>query len=98
MVLKNKKKFIRAILIIIGITIGIVLFMTGKSFSSQEITYKTVAVTAGDTLWNIAESEQKHNNYYKNNDIRDIILDIKNINNLGNSSLEVAQILEIPTY
>lgn len=98
MVIKNKKKFIRAILLIIGITIGTIIIMTNKSFSSQEISYKTIAITSGDTLWNIAEEEQKTNSYYKNNDIRDIIRDIKTINNLNNSSLEVAQTLEIPIY
>jgi len=98
MIVKNKKKFVRAILIIITLTVGLVLIMTSRSESHQEIIYKTVAVSSGETLWDIAEKEQKNNKYYKNNDIRDIILDIKDVNNLNNSNLKVNQTLEIPTY
>lgn len=98
MIIKNKKKFIRAILIIMVVTGGIVIFMTNISLSHQELTCKTVTVTSGDTLWNIAEKEKKSNSYYKNNDIRDIIIDLKAVNNLVSSNLIENQILEIPTY
>lgn len=98
MIIKNKKKFIRAILLILGISLGINLLITTNAFSHQELKYKTVAVVQGDTLWNIAEKEQKSNNYYKGKDIRDIIENIKTINKLKNSNLETGQSLEIATY
>lgn len=98
MVVKDKKKFIRGIIFIITITIGLVLLMTNVTLSHQEIKYKTVSVVSGDTLWKIAEKEQNKNAYYKNKDIRDIIEDIKEINNLETSSLKVNQALEIPIY
>ena len=98
MKIKNKKKFIRAILLILGISLGINLLITTNAFSHQELKYKTVAVVQGDTLWNIAEKEQKSNNYYKGKDIRDIIENIKTINKLKNSNLETGQSLEIATY
>ncbi len=98
MVVKNKKKFIRAIILITGIAIGLVLLMTSKTFSHQELKYKNISVIAGDTLWDIAKEEQLYNDYYKDYDIRDIMADIKQINNLESSSLKVAQKLEIPTY
>lgn len=98
MIVKNKKKFIRSILLIIGIASLIILIMTNKTLSHQEIEYKTVAVISGDTLWKIAEEEQKRNSYYRGNDIRDIIINIKAVNNLNSSNLEVNQILQIPTY
>lgn len=98
MIIKSKKKFVRAILLIIGITIGLVLVMTNKTFSHQEIKYKNVAVLSGDTLWDIAREEKDTNSYYDKNDIRDIIEDIKKINNLDSSNLKVNQVLAIPTY
>lgn len=98
MIVKNKKKFVKAILLIIVLTIGIVLIMTSEAFSHQEIKYKSVSVIYGDTLWDIAKIEQKNNEYYKEKDIRDIIQNIKNINNLTSSSLKEGQTLEIPIY
>ena len=98
MIIKNKKKFIRGIIILIGMVIGLVLIMTSKTLSHQEIKYKSISVISGDTLWDIAEEEQKNNTYYKGNDIRDIIQDIKIVNNLKTSDLKLDQTLEIPTY
>ena len=98
MIIKDRKKFLRGIALIIGITIVLIFIMTSKAFSHQEVTYKTVSVTYGDTLWDIAENEKKTNSYYKGCDIREIIHDIKQINNLENTYLSVNQILEIPIY
>ena len=98
MIIRDKKKFVRGILLIVAISISLVFIMTGKTFSHQEMKYKTVSVVFGDTLWDIAENEQKNNRYYKGNDIRDIIQNIKEINNLKSSELKANQILEIPTY
>lgn len=98
MIVKNKKKFVRGILIVICITVGLVLLMTNKTFSHQDMKYKTISVVPGDTLWKIAEKEQKNNTYYKDKDIRDVVENIKGINNLKTSNLNVEQILEIPTY
>lgn len=98
MIIKNKRKLIRGILIILGITLSLIILMTSQTLSHQEVKYKSVSVISGDTLWNIAEKEQKYNTYYEGNDIRDIISDIKAINSLTTNSLKVNQILEIPTY
>lgn len=98
MIIKSKKKLVRAIALIIGLTIGLVLIMTGNTFSHQDVTYKKVTVIPGDTLWEIAREEKESNDYYKDTDIRDIISDIKMVNNLKSSGLTVDQVLEIPTY
>ena len=98
MKIKSKKKFIRAIVLIIGIAMGINIIISGKTLSHEELKYKSVAVISGDTLWEIAKAEQESNRYYKNKDIRDIVESIKQLNNLKTSSLSVDQILEIPTY
>ena len=96
--IKNKKKFLRAILIIVGMLIFINFIVPDKSFSHQSIAYKNVSVQSGDTLWTIAKLEQEDNEYYEGKDLRDIIQDIKEVNNLSNSNLRVNQNLEIPTY
>lgn len=98
MVIKNWKKFLRAIFVIIGVIIFINLLIPDESFSHQEIEYKSVAVSNGDTLWTIAKTEQEENAYYNGKDIRDIVYNIKQVNNLKNSNLKINQILEIPTY
>ena len=58
--------------------------------------YSTIIITKGDTLWNIAKSNQKNNGYYKDKDIRYIINDIMKENNLSSSDIIVNQELLIP--
>lgn len=98
MIVKNRKKFVRAILLIVGVIVFINLLIADKSYSHQEIKYKTLSVLSGDTLWDIAKEEQETNTYYEGKDIRDIVQNIKSTNNLESSSLNVGQTLEIPTY
>lgn len=98
MKIKSKKKFVRAICLIIGIAALINIIISGKTLSHEELKYKSVSVISGETLWDIAKEEQESNRYYKDKDIRDIIENIKELNNLKSSSLTIDQILEIPTY
>lgn len=96
MKIKNVKKFIRGILIVLGI-IGILslIFVRGTlSYTTKE--YKTIFVKLGDTLWSIALDMQENNSYYKGKDIRYIVADLKNINNLSTSTLYINQELQIP--
>ena len=93
----NVKKFVRSIIVIIGIVFLIGLFLGNKSFSYGDTQYKSVYVENGDTLWSIAKYEQENNEYYKEKDIRDIIENIKYVNNLTSSTLENNQELNIPT-
>lgn len=96
MKIKNVKKFVRSILIILGIILSISLLISKASLSYKEIEYKTISVSSGDTLWTIAAYNQSSNDYYENKDIRYIINDIMKINNLENSSLTIGQELLIP--
>ncbi len=98
MIIVNKKKFFRGLLIIAGIIFFISIFFSNISFSHQDVTTKSIAVSKGDTLWSIAKVEQEQNNYYEGKDVRDIIQDIKQINNLQSSNLKTNQVLEIPTF
>lgn len=92
----NIKKFVRSILVILGIILALTLLISKATLSHKEIEYKTVYVSKGDTLWNIAKSNQVSNEYYKNKDVRYIINDLKKINNLENSNLNIDQELLIP--
>lgn len=97
MKIKNVKKFIRSILIILGIALAITLLISKATLSHKEVEYKTIYVSQGDTLWNIAKDNQMTNEYYKNKDVRYIINDLMKVNNLDNSNINVNQELMIPT-
>ena len=94
--IKNVKKFVRSILIILGIILSLSLIIAKVSYSHGEKQYKSIYVSEGDTLWNIAKDNQKNNVYYKDKDVRYIINDLMKINNLSNSNIQVNQELVIP--
>lgn len=93
----NKKKFIRSTSITIGLIICLILMLANISFSHTEVSYKEISVNSGDTLWSIAKYEKNNNVYFENKDIRDIIDEIKYINNLNVSNLSIGDKLSIPT-
>lgn len=93
----NVKKFVRGICIIICTIIFVILILGDNvSLSHKEMRYKDLYVASGDTLWSIATNELNNNSNYYNKDIREIIRDIKSINNLGSSVLYIGQKLLIP--
>ncbi len=88
----NKKKFTRAIIIVLGVIFAICFYFSNVSFSKGEVKTKNIYVSSGDTLWSIAMQEKESNSYYENRDVRDIIYEIRKINNLDNTSyLKVGQ-------
>ena len=98
MIIINKKKFTRSMLtLIIGLVI-ILLYFTNISFSKTELETKTIFVSTGDTLWEIAENEQINNRYNEGKKVQEIIYDIRNTNNLADSYLYEGQKLEILSY
>ncbi len=96
MKIKNIKKFVRSILIILGLTIAIILLISKASYSNKEVEYKTLCVSEGDTLWSIAKYNQESNEYYRGKDVRYIINDLKKINKLNGSNIIADQELIIP--
>lgn len=92
----NKKKFIRSTSITIGLIIFIILMLANISFSHTEVNYKEIVINSGDTLWSIAKYERINNKYFKNDDIRDIVDEIKYLNNLSASNLNIGDKLNIP--
>ena len=51
-----------------------------------------------EILWSIAKNEIEKNKYLKNKDIRDVIFEIKKVNNLEKSDLSEGMKLKIPIY
>lgn len=96
--IKNRSKFIRSFAVIFSL-LFLLLICFANTYSTEEICFKTIIVTAGDTLWSIAKNEEENNSYYQNKDIRQIIYDIKEKNQLSNnSSLTEGIALQIPSY
>ena len=94
----NMKKFIRS-LVIVMLSILFLLFIGFSStYSKGNVRYKEQYIYQGDTLWSIAEEELKENKYYENEDIRNIVNEIKNINNMDSANLKVGQKIQIPTF
>lgn len=93
----NKAKFIRTISILI-ILVCIVIIFSKNTYSNGEISYKENYIYAGDTLWSIAKYEIENNKYFENKDIRNVVDELKTINNFSNSELYEGQKIKIPIY
>ena len=95
MKIKNPIKFIRSTLVLLILLYIIGSFFYNKTYAYKEYSFKTIIVSEGETLWNIAEFEKENNEYYKNKDIREIVFEIRENNNLTTSNLVVGQELKI---
>lgn len=94
----NRKKFIKMVIIILGVVFAFGIYFSNISFSKGEVKQKTIYVSSGDTLWSIAMNEKENNHYYEDKDVRDIIYEIRKANALDNYSyLKVGQKLIVNT-
>ena len=93
----NVRKFLRSMLIVLGLITVLILFLGNSSLSHKEVEYKTIYILQGETLWGIATEQQQNNEYYRGRDIRCIINDLVNVNNLNTTTLAINQQLQIPT-
>ena len=93
----NKRKFVRTISILIAIVLGIIIF-SQKSYSKGEVAYKENYVYLGDTLWSIAQTESNSNKYFEGKDVREIVSELKCVNNLTSSNLSEGDRIIIPEY
>lgn len=92
----NVKKFIISNTILFLLILLFSCTIINHTYSFTQTKYKTIYVTSGETLWEIAEIEQQKNSYYHDKDVRDIIQNIKKVNNLKVSNLKIGQELKIP--
>lgn len=93
----NMKKFIRSLMIVMLSILFLLFVNLGNTYSKGKVRYREQYIYEGDTLWSIAEKELKENKYYENDDIRNIINEIKNINNIDSGNLKIGQKIQIPT-
>ena len=71
-------------------------FITNFTFGNKHIDTKSITVNDNDTLWNIAkdvccESDEELN-------IQNVVIEIKNINQLKSSNIYAGQVLNVPIY
>ncbi len=90
--MENIKKMVKNIVLIVAI---LLLFKAAISYQIAKTDYNTYdyLVVGNDTLWTIAGkicSEDKH--------IRNVIIDIKEINNMTDSTIYVGQTIKLPIY
>lgn len=67
-----------------------------NSLSKTEIKYEEYTIGSNDSLWNIASLVKENNINYNNKDIREIVYDLKQINNLTSSDIYNNQTIKIP--
>lgn len=91
-------KFVRASIVLFFMILLICLLFSKAVYSACEVSYKERVVFSGDTLWEIAKSELAENDYFKNKNIRDVISEIKEINQLEDSYIKEGQILKISQF
>lgn len=67
--------------------------MSGALIANGEAinTYDTITVEAGDTLWSIAKSAMT-----ENDDIREVIFDIQQLNNMESDTIKPGQLIKVP--
>lgn len=93
----NKIKFIRTISILFTILLAILIF-SNKSYSKIDVEYSEKYIYSGDTLWSIAKYQVENNKYFENKDIREVVMELKTLNNLKDCNLKVGQKISVPTY
>ncbi len=97
MIKRNMKKR-RRITCLLGLIalISVGILFNSTSLSSAQINYVEYTVGNNDTLWSIAKCIQENNINYERTDIREIIYEIKKINNMDNSQIFVNDKITIP--
>lgn len=91
--------FKRFSIFVIGVILMIIVFISildTNSLSKAKINYIDFTVSSNDNLWKISKIIKEKNINYSNKDVREIIYEIKEINNLSDSNLVQNQILIIP--
>lgn len=83
--LKNPERLLGSILTMICMTILLMFSVQSVALGSTTEEYVSVYVCKGDTLWSIAKE------YYDETDVRTRVSEIKEINNLTNSSIREGQ-------
>lgn len=92
---KRKSNRLLSNIIFIFILLCIYGIGTNFDFGKKSALTSEFVVSQNDTIWNIANDICKKN---KDLNIQNIIIEIKEINNLRDSDIYVGQVLNIPVY
>ena len=93
-----RRRRILALILAVGMIL-IIAFSTRaikiKADEKKNVVYRTefISVENGDTLWNIAKYVN-NKSYYKR-DVREVVYDIKELNNIGNEHIYPGQLIEV---
>ena len=87
----NKRRFITFCTVCMLIILCIFNLISASAVKNRETV--TVRVASGDTLWSIASEANT-----SGKDVRDVINDIMEINNLSGSDITKGQSLMVPVY
>ena len=88
----DMKKFIKTLILTLIVIFFFIFILINTTYSRTEVKYKE-----GDTLWSMVQKESNSNLYIKGRDIRDVIQEIRRINNINNENLKIGQKILIPT-
>ena len=91
----NIKRIMMNICIIL-IMLVICNIISNYTFGNKHVDTKSITVASNDTLWKIAQDVCDDSS--KDLNVQNIVIEIKNINNLKSSNIYSGQILEIPIY
>ena len=91
----NLNKFIRSIIIIIGFVIFITFIATKSIYSYVSPEEKIIYAQPGDTLWSIARFAKENSSYYKDMNIKEVIQNIRDNNDISNNVIKSGQKLKI---
>lgn len=89
----------RVVVLLISVALALVLLLASavaaravdSAAGSVDVTYVTHVVEGGDTLWDIASAHVS-----SGEDVRNVIVDIKDANGLDSSVIVPGQVLQIP--
>ena len=92
--IKSKFRFIAFVVIVLGIAVGALGYVTGMDVSTaleQPEDQITIEISAGDTVWDIAEHVAS-----KDTDVRKAVYEICQANDLQDAEIQSGMVLTIP--
>lgn len=91
--MENVRKMVRNIVLIVMV---LLLFKAAVSYQIAKTEYNTYdyLVVSNDTLWTIASNINNKGDRH----IRNVIIDIKEINDMKDSTIYVGQTIKLPIY
>ena len=92
--MKKSNRFIKNLVFIFGILTIFSFFITFQ-YGKEEIKTKDIVIKNNDTIWNIASDICDENDSLN---IQNVVIQIKQINNMTTSDLYIGQQLKIPIY